>query len=294
MKVAIAGATGFIGTRLSSFLKSKGHEVVRIVRKNAEVDDILWNPAVHEIDTQKLEGIDVIINLAGENIAGGRWSRRRKENILKSRVDATETLSKAVQRLSRPPQLFINTSAIGIYGNRGDEVLTESSPSGTGFLAEVCQQWEKAITYIPQTRVVILRFGAVLSAEGGMLEKMLIPFKMGLGGVIGTGEQYISWIDIDDLLAVFEYVINHNHLSGPYNAVSPAPVTNYDYTKALGKTLHRPTFFAMPAFVARLAFGEMADEMILSSQKALPAKLVSEGFVFKYPKIEESLEHLLS
>lgn len=293
MKIAIAGATGFVGKKLVPFLEAKGHQVTKIVRSTPAAGEIAWNPENHEIDYRQLEGMDAIINLAGENIASGRWTAAKKEKILRSRIDATKTLSNAVQKMERPPQVYINTSATGIYGNRGSETLTESSKDGDGFLAEVCKQWEKAIVPLPHTRVVILRFGAVLSAEGGMLGKMLIPFKIGLGGVIGNGQQYISWIDIHDLLNIFDFVINNNSVSGPINAVSPYPVTNFDYTKTMGKVLGRPTFFSMPEFVARFAFGEMADEMILSSEKVLPARLSAAGFVFQYPELEGSLKHLL-
>ncbi|MFA6915332.1 MAG: TIGR01777 family oxidoreductase [Parachlamydiales bacterium] len=294
MKIAIAGASGLIGNRLIPFLESKGHRVTKIVRSASSNGEIHWDPSNHQIDATLLEGMDVIINLAGENIASGRWTEDRKKKILNSRIDGTRTLSEAVQKLQSPPQLFINASAIGIYGNRGNETLTEDSAPGAGFLADVCQQWEKAIVPLPHTRVVMLRFGAVLDPNGGILGKMLLPFKIGLGGVIGGGEQYISWVDISDLLDVFEFVISNNMLTGPVNAVAPDPVTNYEYTKTIGEVLSRPTFFSMPEFVARFAFGEMADEMILCSEKVLPSKLTANGFSFKHPKLKQSLEHLLA
>ncbi len=295
MKILIAGSTGLVGEALVAYLTSQGHTIKRLVRHDPSPNDIPWNPEEGLLDPSDLENSDALINLSGENISSGRWTADKKRRILASRVQSTQTLCRALSEINSPPGVFINTSATGYYGDRGDVEVTESSPRGTGFLADVCDQWEAAVAELdrPDIRKVRLRLGVVLSPKGGALGKMLGPFKFGLGGVIGSGNQYISWIGIDDLVKVFEYALNTASLQGAVNAVTPTPVTNREFTKALGKVLHRPTFFAMPKFLAQLAFGEMANETILCSTRVAPKKLLDSGFAFSYPELEGCLSHEL-
>lgn len=296
MKIAIAGASGLVGAAISPQLEAEGHDVVRLVRNSPRPGEIEWHPNQDAIDPAKLEGFDAIINLAGENIAEGRWTEEKKKKIHDSRVNGTHLLSEAVAKLTTAPRCFLCASATGIYGDRGDETLDEQSESGGGFLAGVCREWEMATepAHRAGVRVVNLRFGPILARAGGMLEKMLTPFKMGLGGKIGSGKQYISWVAIDDSVAAMKLALNDESIRGPLNVVSPKPVTNERFTRALGEVLSRPTVMAMPAFAARLAFGEMADEMLLVSQKVIPKKLQAAGFQFAYADLETALQHYLT
>lgn len=295
MRVAITGASGLVGSALSKSLRQHGREVIPLVRSQPQKGQIHWDPEAGDIDASKLEGVDAVVHLAGEGIAAARWTAAQKAKIKDSRVKGTTLLSQTLSQLKQKPKVFVSSSAIGYYGNRGDESLTESSSSGAGFLADVCKQWEAATSLAVGAgiRVVNLRTGVVLHPEGGALAKMLTPFKMGVGGVVGPGTQYMSWIELGDLVRIIERCLDDSSCSGPINGTAPEPVTNQEFTKALGHTLSRPTIFPMPAFAARLAFGEMADEMLLSSAKVLPAKLQSLGFQFEYPKLTPALEHLL-
>ncbi|PYS73844.1 MAG: TIGR01777 family protein [Acidobacteria bacterium] len=291
MKIAIAGASGLVGSALIPILQSDGNQITRLVRSSPKAGEIEWHPNQDEVSTQSLQGFDVIINLAGENIAGGRWTDEQKRKIRDSRVNGTHLLSEAIAKMSSKPQAFICASATGIYGDRDDEVLNEQSESGGGFLAGVCREWEKATEPANKAgvRVVNLRFGPILARDGGMLSKLLTPFKMGMGGKVGSGKQHISWIALDDAVSAIKLAIDRQTIHGPLNVVSPNPVTNEEFTKTLGHVLNRPTALAMPAFAARLAFGEMADEMLLASQKVMPKKLTSAGFQFQYPQLEAAM-----
>ena len=295
MKIAIAGASGLVGTALMPALEAQGHEVTRLVRTAPRAGEIEWHPNKDEVSAASLEGFDVIINLAGENIAGGRWTDEQKRKIRDSRVNGTHLLSEAIAKMERKPRAFICASATGIYGDRDDEVLDEQSESGGGFLAGVCREWEMACELAVKAgaRVVNLRFGPILAREGGMLSKLLTPFKMGMGGKVGSGSQYISWVSLDDSVNAILLAINDESIRGPLNVVSPNPVTNEEFTKTLGHVLNRPTALAMPAFAARLAFGEMADEMLLVSQRVMPKRLSAAGFQFQYPELEGALRHYL-
>ena len=295
MKIAIAGASGLVGTALIPALEAQGHEVTRLVRTAPRAGEIEWHPNKDEVSAASLEGFDVIINLAGENIAGGRWTDEQKRKIRDSRVNGTHLLSEAIAKMERQPRAFICASATGIYGDRDDEVLDEQSESGGGFLAGVCREWEMACELAVKVgvRVVNLRFGPILAREGGMLSKLLTPFKMGMGGKVGSGSQYISWVSLDDSVNAILLAINDESIRGPLNVVSPNPVTNEEFTKTLGHVLNRPTALAMPAFAARLAFGEMADEMLLVSQRVMPKRLSAAGFQFQYPELESALRHYL-
>jgi len=296
MRIAIAGASGLVGKALTPLLEAEGHDVVRLVRSWPKAGEIEWHPNQDSIDPAKLQEFDAIINLAGENVAEGRWTDEKKKKIHDSRVNGTHLLSEAIAKLTTKPRCFLCASATGIYGDRGDETLDEQSESGGGFLAGVCREWEKATepAHRAGVRVVNFRFGPILARAGGMLEKMLTPFKMGLGGKIGSGKQYISWVAIEDAVAVIKRVLNDESIRGPLNVVSPKPVTNERFTRALGEVLSRPTVMAVPAFAARLAFGEMADEMLLVSQKVIPKKLQAAGFQFEYSDLETALQHYVS
>lgn len=296
MKIAIAGASGLVGSALIPELEGDGHEIVRLVRHRPKTGEIEWHPNQDEIDPATIDGFDAIINLAGESIAEGRWTEEKKKRIRDSRVNGTHLLSEAIAKLATKPRVFLCASATGIYGDRGDEILDEHSESGGGFLAGVCREWEKATepAVSAGVRVVNLRFGPILARGGGMLEKMLTPFKMGLGGKVGSGKQYISWVAIDDVVAAIKLALNDDSIRGPLNIVSPRPVTNEQFTRALGEALSRPTVMAMPAFAARLAFGEMADEMLLVSQRVVPKRLTSAGLSFAYPTVQSALERYLN
>jgi uncharacterized protein (TIGR01777 family) len=266
-----------------------------MVRKpRGDGPQIVWNPDVKELDSAALNGVDVVVHLAGESIMG-RWTENKKALIRESRIHGTEFLCEILARVAKPPRLFICASAVGFYGDRGDEVLAESATKGEGFLADVCEAWEKASSGAREKgiRVVNLRMGMVLSREGGALKKMLPPFKLGLGGPIGSGNQYMSWVVIDDISRAIEHAAKFEGLSGPVNMVAPNPVTNREYTHQLACAVRRPAFFPVPGAAARLIFGELAEELLLSSQRAVPAQLLKSGFVFDYSDIEWALRYLV-
>jgi uncharacterized protein (TIGR01777 family) len=294
MKILISGSHGLVGEALISSFGSE-YEVFRLVRSTPGAGEIEWHPNNDQIDATKLEGFDAIINLAGENIAAGRWTDEQKRKIRESRVNGTHLLSEAIAKLKHRPKVFLCASATGIYGDRGDETLDEQSDSGGGFLAGVCREWEKATEPAVQAgvRTINLRFGPILAREGGMLAKLLTPFKMGMGGKVGSGKQYISWVAIDDVVNSIKLALKDESIRGPMNIVSPNPVTNEEFTKTLGHVLSRPTALAMPAFAVRLAFGEMADEMLLTSQRVIPKRLHDAGYEFQQPELEGALrKHL--
>jgi uncharacterized protein (TIGR01777 family) len=295
MKVLIAGASGLVGSALIPALEAEGAEVTRLVRSSAGAGEIEWHPNNDQIDGKSLEGFDAVINLAGENIAAGRWTDDLKRKIHDSRVNGTHLLSEALAKLAQPPKVFLCASATGFYGDRSDETLDEQSDSGGGFLAGVCREWEQATdpASAAGVRTVNLRFGPILARDGGMLAKLLTPFKMGMGGKVGSGKQYISWVAIDDVVNAIKLALKDETIRGPLNIVSPHPVTNEEFTKTLGHVLSRPTALAMPAFAVRLAFGEMADEMLLTSQRVIPKKLNDAGYEFQQPELEGALrKHL--
>ena len=295
MQIAITGSTGLVGAALVPFLTTGGHRVIRLVRKPPSGDDVQWDPTEGVRDLSRLEGVDAVIHLAGENIAAGRWTPQRKDEIRRSRVEGTRRLSESLAKLSRRPKALVSASAIGFYGDRGDEILTEDSAPGKDFLAQVCQEWEAATEPAARAgiRVVRLRFGMILSPVGGALRKMLLPFRLGAGGRMGSGAQYVSWIAIDDAIGAIHHAVGTESLHGPVNAVSPAPVTNAEFTRVLARVLSRPAIFPMPAFAARLAFGEMADALLLASARVMPTRLQASGYRFRYPELEGALRHLL-
>lgn len=290
MKVLIAGASGFIGTSLTSFLRSRGNEVLILTRKNEE-GSIHWDPQIDLLDVSLIEGFDAFINLAGDGVATGRWTESKKRAIRESRLKSTLLLSSAIAKLKHPPKVLINASAVGYYGDRGEDIVDEASPSGKGFLANVCSEWEASTVSAKNagTRVVLLRIGTVLAKKGGALAKMITPFRYGLGGRIGAGTQYMSWISLNELINVIDFLLRTETLDGPVNAVSPCPVTNREFTKSLGKVLKRPTLIPFPSFMAQLIFGEMADELLLSSIRVHPTKLQKGGYQYIEPNLENVL-----
>ncbi len=296
-RIVVTGASGLVGKRLCAELERDPVEVIRAVRRpiGPQPNELSWNPDFNQIESAKLEGVDAVVHLAGENISEHRWTDAFKRRIRESRLRGTRLISETIAKLASKPRTFVCASAIGYYGNRGDETLTESAAPGDDFLAEVCREWEAACQPARDAgiRVVNLRIGVVLSAEGGALKKMLTPFKLGLGGKIGSGRQWMSWIAPDDLSSILQFALANESLSSPANAVTPNPVTNVEFTKTLGRILGRPTVFPMPAFAAKLAFGEMADALLLSSTRVVPQTLTQAGYQFKYAELEPALRHLL-
>src|ERR1051326_8534843 len=295
MRVLITGASGLIGSALRGALRREGHEAVALVRRPVRgAAEVQWNPAA--VDAAPFEGADAVVHLAGENIAGGRWTAERKQKILDSRKDGTRNLAQSIAAAGRKPEVLVSASAVGIYGNRGDEVLTESSASGDGFLAGVSRAWEEALAAARAAgvRVVSPRIGVVLDGKGGALPKMALPFKFGAGGRVGSGKQWMSWITLDDLVRLLIFAMTTDALRGPMNAVAPQSVTNREFTRALARVLHRPAIFPAPAFALRLAMGQMADELLLASQRVEPKVAMEAGFRFQYPQIESALRHVLS
>ncbi len=293
LRVVVTGASGLVGSRLVKRLESRGDTVYRLVRSEPKAEtEIHWSPSGGTIDRAALEGMDAVVHLAGASIAGGLWTDKRKRLIRSSRVEGTALLSQALASLETPPKVLVSTSAVGYYGDAGDAVLTESSPSGDDFLAEVVRAWEAAAQPAAKAgiRVVHPRFGLVLDGEGGILPLMSIPFKLGAGGKIGGGDQYMSWIMLDDLIDVLLESIDNEALSGPINAVAPNPVTNAEFTKAMGRALHRPTFMAVPGFAAKAVGGELVESLILVSQRVVPEVLGDTGFRYRYPTIDTALQ----
>lgn len=301
MKIIVTGSTGLIGSALVQSLTAEGHEVTRLVRGESSMDannDVRvaqWDLAKGKVDAAKLEGHTAVVHLAGESVAQGRWTPEKKARIRDSRVQGTGLLAETLKSLAQPPSTLVCASAIGYYGNRGDEVLREESPAGTDFLAGVCREWEAAAApaAVVGVRIVHLRIGIVLSPAGGALAKLLTAFKMGAGGKVGSGKQYMSWIALDDVIGAIYHALRTEDLAGPVNTVAPHPVMNGEFTGTLGRVLDRPTVFSVPAFAARLAFGEMADALLLSSARVEPTRLLTTNYRFLYPELEAALRYLL-
>ncbi len=296
MKVAITGSSGLVGSALVRFFQEDGHQVLRLVRRPTQAqDEARWDPDWSELDGAALEGVDAVVNLCGANIAAARWTTARKQRLRTSRVGPTRLLSQTLAGLTRRPQVLVSSSAVGYYGNCADEWLDETTPPGDDFLAQLANDWERATEPAAEAgiRVATLRTGVVLSRQGGALARVLPPFRAGIAGVLGSGRQYMSWIAIDDLVRAIDHVIATTSLCGAMNAVAPAPVTNAQFTKTLGRVLGRPTITPMPAFMLRLAFSEMADVALLASQRVRPERLLASGFSFLFPELEGALRHLL-
>ena len=296
MKIAITGATGLIGSSLSEHLEGKGHDILKLSRsKNRGKGFVYWNYKSKEIDLESLEGSDAVIHLSGESIAG-YWSKQKKKEIQRSRIEGTNFVVNSILKLKNKPKSFICASAIGFYGDRGDEIVNEQSSHGEGFLAELAKDWENESHILKQQniRVVNLRIGLVLSTDGGAFKTMLIPFKMGVGGKLGSGKQYMSWVMLEDVINSIEFIIKNKNIAGAVNIVAPTPVTNQQFTKKLGKALCRPTFFTVPSLLLKTLVPDMAKEMILSSTRAVPKKLIDSGYRFSYPNLDNVFKDLLN
>jgi len=298
MKVLISGGSGLVGTALAESLRGEGHTVALLVRPDGEASagNIRWDPASGFINTNAMESADAVVNLNGASIGGGRWNPARKKILRSSRVDVTRVLVDTFTRLKQKPRVFVSASAIGYYGNRGDEVLTESSAGGNDFLADTCRDWEAEALRAQSggIRTVIPRFGVILSAKGGALTQMLPPFKLGLGGRLGSGQQWMSWIALDDVVGLLKAAISDEKASGPVNVVAPAPVRNSEFTQVLASVLHRPAIFPAPAFGLRLLLGEMADALLLSSQQVHSERVPTATYHFRYENLEPALRAILS
>ncbi len=298
MKILISGASGLVGTHLIPTLREKGHEIHRLVRKAPRgADEIEWDAqkGLRPEEQAKLENFDAVVHLAGDNVASESWSAAKKRRIKESRTVGTRVLVEALGRCQTPPQILVSASAIGFYGDRGDEVLTEESPPGEGFFPEVCSEWEREAEKAADfgARVVMPRIGVVLTKDGGALEKMLTPFKFGVGGTIGGGRQYMSWIALADLIRIFHFALEKNDLRGPVNATAPNPSTNEEFTKALGRALNRPTVLPVPEFAVKLMFGEMGQTLLLEGCRVVPRRLLDAGFEFEHADLEQTLKSVL-
>jgi uncharacterized protein len=293
--IVIAGGSGFLGRKLAGRLEREGHRTITLSRRpSGGENQIAWQPdGSPGALPRHLEGVDAVVNLAGENLADARWTTARKSALRNSRILSTRTLVRAVSACAKPPRVFVSGSAIGYYGPRGDEVVTESAPPGTDFLAGICVEWEKEARMVesPSTRLAIVRTGIALDRDGGALAKMLLPFRLGLGATLGTGDQYMPWIHADDWTAIVSWLVQNDRATGPFNATAPAPVTNRTFTRTLGRVLHRPAVLHAPAFLLRAAMGEMAS-MILTGQRLLPACAEQLGFRFTHRALEPALESL--
>jgi len=303
MRVLVSGASGLVGSALVRRLSEPGAapepaQVLRLVRRppRPQAGEIAWDPQAGQLSPEALEGLDAVVHLAGENIGAGRWTADKKARIRASRVEGTSLFARALARLARPPRVLVCASAVGWYGDRGEEELDEASPPGTGFLAGVCREWEAATEPAASAgvRVVLARFGVILARHGGALGRMLPLFRWGLGGRLGSGRQYMSWIALDDAVRAIQFLLDSDALRGPVNVVAPRPVTNREFTAALGRVLRRPALCAAPAFMLRLALGEMADQMLLAGARAVPRRLAEQGFVFDHPELESALARLLA
>ncbi len=296
MRILISGSHGFIGSAVFESLQKGGHELLRLIRPTqiARSDEIFWEPVSQFINQNKLKNIDAVIHLAGENIFG-RWNEKKKQAIYDSRVIGTDFLCKTLAGLNPKPKVLLCASAIGFYGNRGDAEMTESDSPGSSFLSQVCQDMETTTEFAAKAgiRVVNLRFGMVLGKEGGALAKMLPAFKMGMGGPLGDGQQWVSWISIADCLGVIDFAMANKKLSGPTNVTSPSPLRNKEFTQTIGKILHRPERVPVPKTMLHLMFGDFAEEALLSSTKALPEKLTLSGYKFQHPDLQSALNSIL-
>ena len=292
---AITGASGMIGSALIASLRRDEHQVIRLVRRTpVRPDESYWDPAAGTIETTRLEGLDGVVHLAGENLAGGLWTEARKRRILQSRVQGTSLLARTLAGLSRRPGVLVSASAIGYYGDRGDTLVTEAAPKGSGFLAEVVEAWERSADPAREQsiRVAHPRFGVVLDRSGGMLAKLLLPFRLGLGAQLGSGDQWLSWTTLRDVIAAIRFLLAHD-VNGGINVTAPSPVTNREFTRSLAARLHRPALMAIPRIVLELALGDLAREALLSSTRAIPDRLRGLGFRFQDPDLGPALENVL-
>ena len=298
MKVLISGGSGLVVTALTQALRAEGHTVAHLVRPGGDASpgDVRWDPASSFVNLDAMTGTDAVVNLNGASIGGGRWSPPRKKLLRSSRIDSTRVLEDALSRMKQKPRVFVSASAVGYYGDRGDEILTESSSSGSDFLSALARDWEAEAIRAQSLgiRTVITRFGIILSAKGGALPRMLTPFKLGAGGRLGSGKQWMSWVALEDVVGALRAAITSDQLSGPVNLVAPNPVRNSEFTQVLASVLHRPAIFPVPAFALRLALGEMADALLLSSQRVEPERLSANRYAFQFENLEPALHAILA
>jgi len=294
MTLLIAGGSGFLGTALAKAFRAAGHRVMILTRRPQREGDVLWSTKPTDTTWRHaLERSDAVINLAGASIAGARWTDERKREIRASRMEPTVSLVSAIAAASRPPAVFISSSAVGIYGVRGDEVITEETPAGADFMASLCRDWEtRALEASSRSRTVLLRSGVVLAREGGALPQLALPFRLFAGGPVGTGQQYLSWISLADWIGIVRWMLTRNHVSGPINLTAPAPVTNAEFASTIGRVLGRPSFVPTPAFAVRFALGELADALILGGQRVVPTRATALGYEFKHETLEPALREI--
>lgn len=301
MKILVTGSSGLVGTAICKSMGSEGHTLLRLTRSSSSSrpdssgQAIRWEPPSGSLDLAGMEGADAVVHLAGASIAQGRWTQGRKEILRSSRVESTRHLVGGIAKLKRKPRVFVSASAIGYYGNRGDENLNERSAPGEDFLARLCIEWEAAANEAERMgiRTVMLRFGIILDAKGGALPRMLLPIRLGVGGRLGSGKQWMSWIALEDAVSIIQHSIQNETLRGPVNTVSPSPVTNAEFTRIVARELHRPAFFPAPRFALRLALGEMADALLFSSQRVIPEKLTGLNYSYRYPDLQQALRSIL-
>jgi len=301
MKIIVSGASGLVGAALTQSLRDQGHMVLHLVRKPARAPkevsstEIRWDPLSAQVDVPALEGANAVVHLSGANISEGRWTPARKDVLRSSRIDSTRVLVDSLARLRQKPQVLVSASAVGYYGNRGDEVLAESAGPGSDFLSLLARDWEAEAMRAAQSgmRTVILRFGVILSAQGGALPEMIRPFKFGAGGRLGSGRQWMSWVALEDAIGIIQSSIANPEWNGPINAVAPKPVRNAEFAEMVGRILHRPARLSAPAFLLRLALGEMADALLLSSQRAIPERLLQSGYSFRFADLEAAIRMML-
>lgn len=298
MKVLISGGSGLVGSALTQSLRADGHSVFHFIRPGGTpvAGDVRWDPSRATVDVAALEGFDAIVHLSGASISDGRWTEKRRKELRSSRVDSTRVLVDSLERLKQPPRVLVCASAIGYYGNRGDEFLTESSGYGNDFLAILCRAWEgeAARAAVQGIRTVMARFGVILATQGGALPRMLTPFKLGIGGRLGSGKQWMSWIALDDVVQILRTAITDEKMRGPVNVVAPQPVQNAEFTRVLASVLHRPAIFPAPAFALRIVLGQMADGLLLASQRVQPEKLLAGGYKFRHETLQPALQAILA
>jgi len=294
MTLLIAGGSGFLGSALAAAFRAAGHRVMILTRRPRREGDVLWSTKAGDTSWRHaVERSDVLINLAGASIAGGRWTEARKRELRASRMEPTKALVSAIAAATRPPAVFLSASAVGIYGVRGDEVITEETPPGDDFLAALCRDWETlALEASPRTRIVLMRSGVVLAREGGALPQLALPFRLFAGGRVGSGRQYLSWISLTDWIGLVKWTLTRNHVSGPLNLTAPTPVTNAEFARTLGRVLGRPSFIPTPAFAVRLALGELADAVILGGQRVVPTRAMALGYEFTHTTLEAALRDI--